>query len=186
MNKYARAMVCVPCGVLKTTWLKLFHPQSFQGPLISLISPLTEMTLDYGGRLSIGNCFRMRDGAKIRVRKGAACIIGRNVSINSNNVIACHERIEIGDNVQFSPNVQVYDHDHDFRHPDGLKANHYLTSPIVIGSNVWIGANAVILRGAKIGDGCVVGAGCIVRKGAYPPHSVITTQQNNRVKEYVK
>jgi len=47
----------------------------------------------------------MRDGAKLRVRKGAVCIIGENSSINTNDVITCHERIEIGNDVIMSPNV---------------------------------------------------------------------------------
>ena len=103
MNKYVRAAVCVPCGMIKMAWTKLFHFRSFSGPLISLVSPHTEITIDGGAELRIGKNFKMRDGAKIRVRKGGTCIIGNNSSINSNNMIACHERIEIGDDVQLSP-----------------------------------------------------------------------------------
>lgn len=119
MNKWFRAAYCVPCGVIKLGWTKLFHKKNFNGPKISLVSPLTEITMNRTAKLKIGNNFKMRDGAKIRVRDGAVCIIGNNTSVNSNNMIACHERIEIGDNVQLSPNVQIYDHDHDFRFVGG-------------------------------------------------------------------
>lgn len=64
-----------------------------------MISPFTEISMEYGSKLKIGNGFKMRDGAKVRVRKNAELIIGRNTSVNSNNVIACHESIVIGNNV---------------------------------------------------------------------------------------
>lgn len=180
MNKYVRATVCVPCGMIKMAWTKLFHFRSFSGPLISLVSPHTEITIDGGAELRIGKNFKMRDGAKIRVRKGGTCIIGNNSSINSNNMIACHERIEIGDDVQLSPNVQIYDHDHDFRTEGGVKAGKYKTGAVKIGNNVWVGANTVILRGTEIGDNCVVGAGCVV-KGLIPTDSILIQKIQNEV-----
>lgn len=181
MNKYVRAAACVPCGMIKMAWTKLFHFSSFSGPLICLVSPHSEITMDSGAELRIGKNFKMRDGAKIRVRKGATCIIGNNSSVNSNNMIACHERIEIGNDVQLSPNVQIYDHDHDFRAEGGVKAQKFKTSPVKIGSNVWIGANTVILRGTEIGDNCVVGAGCVV-KGSIPKNSIVIENRELQVK----
>ena len=177
MNKYIHAAYCIPYGMLKMAWTKVFHFKNFRGPLISMISPLTELTLDYGGRLEIGDKFKMRDGAKIRVRKGAVCKIGANTSVNCNNMIACRERVIIGDNVQLSPNVQIYDHDHDYRAEGGVKAGKYRTAPIEIGNNVWIGANCVILRGSKIGDNCVIAAGTIV-KGEYAANNLILQKRS--------
>ena len=184
MNRYIRTLFCLPYGALKIGFTKLFHFKKFRGSLYSIVSPLTEISLDYGGELHIGRKFRMRDGAKIRVRKGAACVIGKNVSINSNNMVACHEKITIGDNVQFSPNVQIYDHDHDFRADGGISAMKYKTSPVQIGNNVWIGANTVILRGTVIGNNCVIAAGSIV-KGIISDNSVYI-QKRNTVKENLR
>ncbi len=181
MNKYVRAAVCVPCGMIKMIWTKLCHPTSFSGPIISLISPFTEITMDRGAKLKIGKSFKMRDGAKIRVRKGATCIIGNNSSVNCNNMIACRERIEIGNDVMLSPNVQIYDHDHDFRAVGGVKAGKYRTAPVKIGNNVWIGANTVILRGTEIGDNCVIGAGCVVN-GKYKEGSVIIQKRKDELR----
>lgn len=181
MNKYVRAAVCAPCGMIKMAWTKLCHPTSFAGPIISLISPFTEITMDRGAKLKIGRGFKMRDGAKLRVRKGATCIIGNNSSINCNNMIVCRERIEIGNDVMFSPNVQIYDHDHDFRATGGVKVGKYKTAPVKIGNNVWIGANTVILRGTELGDNCVIGAGCVV-KGQYKEGSVIIQKRKEEVR----
>lgn len=79
----------------------------------------------------------------------------------------------------------IYDHDHDFRHPDGLKAEAFKTAPIVIGKDCWIGANTVILRGTTIGDNCVVGAGSII-KGNYPAESVIVQKRDTDIHHYMK
>lgn len=181
MNKYVRAIICVPCGMMKMAWTKLFHFGTFSGPLICLVSPYTEITMDSGAELRIGKKFKMRDGAKIRVRKGAVCTIGNNSSINSYNMIVCHERIEIGNDVQLSPNVQIYDHDHDFRAKGGLKARQFKTKAIKIGNNVWIGANTVILRGSEIGDNCVIGAGCVI-KGKLDARTVIIQKRIEEVR----
>lgn len=182
MNKYFRAAYCVPCGVLKMAVLKLTHKKSFRGPFISLVSPLTEITLDKGGKLFIGERFKMRDGAKIRVRKDAICKIGKNTSINCNNMIACHKSITIGDDVMLSPNVQIYDHDHDFRVAEGVKAGQYKTESIIIGDNVWIGANTIILRGTVIGDNVVIAAGCII-KGIIPSNSKVYQKRELKIQE---
>ena len=181
MNKYVHAAYCVPCGMVKMAWTKLFHGGSFKDPKVSMVSPLTEITLDKGGKLEIGNGFKMRDGAKIRVRKGAVCKIGRNTSINCNNMIACHKRVIIGDDVQFSPNVQIYDHDHDFRVEGGVKAGKYKTGTVEIGHNVWIGANTIILRGTKIGNNAVIAAGSIV-KGEIPEGAVFVQKRVNEIR----
>ncbi len=181
MNKYVRAAFILPFSFVKVSFTKLFHFKNFSAPLVCMISPFTEITIDKNAKLSLGKNFKMRDGAKIRIRNGAECVIGDNSSVSINNMIACHEKIIIGDNVQFSPGVQLYDHDHDFRHRDGLKANHFKTSPIIIGNNVWIGANTIILRGTVIGDNCVVGAGSIV-KGEFPKDSVIVQKRQTEIK----
>ena len=180
MNKYARALIVIPTGIIKTFGLKLFHPKKFKGVQFAQISPLTEITVE-GGRLEIGKGFKMRDGAKIRVRKKAHLQIGRNVAVGSNCMIACRDGIEIGERVQLSPNVQIYDHDHDFRVPGGIAAKQFRTSPIRIGNDVWIGANTVILRGTEIGDHAVIAAGSIV-KGVVPGNSLLIQKRISEIR----
>lgn len=138
-----------------------------------MVSPFSEITVDRGARFKVGKNFKMRDGAKIRVRRNAEIVIGANSSVNTNNIITCREKIVIGSDVQLSPNVQIYDHDHDFRSDGGALSGRYITSPVEIGNRVWIGANAVILRGTKIGNNCVIGAGCVVQ-GEYGDNLIIS------------
>ena len=178
MNKYIRAMYCIPTGFVKMLWTKLFHINNFKCNYICSISPLSEITIEKNARLTLGKNFKMRDGAKIRVRNGAECYIGNNSSINSNNIITCRKKIIIGDYVWLSPNVQIYDHDHDYKTLNGIKDNKYITDSIIIGNNVWIGANTIILKGTTIGDNSIIGAGCIL-KGNYPDKSVIVQKRIN-------
>lgn len=182
MNKICKAMIHLPCGIAKVAINKIFHPKNFKASLKTFLSPFTEITLSRGGKLFIGKGFKMRDGSKIRVRKNAECKIGNNVLMNTGNIVTVHEKVCIGDNVQLSPGVLIYDHDHDFRCVGGVSAMKYRTSSVVIGNNVWIGANTVILRGTVIGDNSVIAAGSVI-KGEYPANSVIYQKRETTVSE---
>lgn len=181
MNKYVRAAGVVGVGAIKMVWTKLFHLKSFQGPLLCMISPFSEITLEAKGVLRIGKMFKLRDGGKIRVRRGGTLVIGNDVSIGSNSMVVCHDSITIGSNVQIAANVQIFDHDHDFRTKSGIKAGKYRNTPIVVGNNVWIGCNSVILRGTVIGDNVVIAAGSIV-KGTVPNDSIYIQKRVSEIK----
>ena len=160
MNKYLRGLVVIPCRTIKMLWTKLFHVSCFNGPVLCQVSPYTEITMDKGAKFSIGKDFKMRDDAKIRIRKNATCIVGSNTAISSNNIITCRKYISIGNNYQLSPNVLIYDHD--FCAEGGIWEGKYKESPI------------------EIGDNCVVGAGCVLN-GEYPEGSVIIQQRETEV-----
>lgn len=132
-----------------------------------------------GGELRIGKCFKMRSNSHIRVRGKGRLEIGNDVSLNYGDMIVCHESIKIGNNVQLSPNVLIYDHDHDFRAKDGLKKLLYKTTPVEIGNDVWIGANTVILRGTKIGNNVVIAAGSVV-KGVVEDDTVFVQKREKK------
>ena len=96
-------------------------------------------------------------GERVWIEPDLACEFGKNITI--------------GNDVQFSPNVMIYDHDHDYSVDGGVKSMKYKCAPISIGNNVWIGANSIILRGSSIGDGVVIGAGSVV-KGSVPAETI--------------
>lgn len=178
MNKYVRAVVCVPVGIIKLTLTKFFHYSGLRFNPIVALSPFTEITLDRGSILVIGKKFRMRGGSRIRIRKGGSLIIGNNTYINHNCMIVCHDRITIGNDVQFSPNVMIFDHDHDYS--AGLKKQKFKVSPVLIGDDVWIGANTIILRGTTIGDHAVIGAGSVV-KGHVPANTIYVQNRETKL-----
>lgn len=96
-------------------------------------------------------------------------------------MFVCLKSIKIGKGVEFGPNVLIYDHDHDFRDMEGLKAQKYKYGEVSIGDNTWVGANTIILRDTHIGRNCVVAAGCVI-KGIYPENSIIIQKRDTIIK----
>lgn len=140
-----------------------------------------EYRVSKDGKLAIGYHFSSLNRCRFLI-SGGELTIKDNVGLNTNCIIACHEKIVIGNNVEFGPNVCVYDHDHDFRAEGGLKAARFKTAPVVIGDGTWVGANTIILRGTKIGNDCVIGAGSIV-SGSIPDGSILIQKRVNTIKQ---
>ena len=179
-----RKLICTVFGCVRICLLKISHPKHFKFVLPIYVSPFSEISLSRKGILRLGKYSQLRNNAKIRIRNGGTLEIGKNFHSGNDSIIVCHDEIIIGDHVQFGPGVLVYDHDHDFTHPDGLKAEKYLTTPVKIGSSVWIGARSIILRGTEIGDNCVIAAGSIL-KGKYPSNSIIYQPKPTQIKPYI-
>lgn len=120
-----------------------------------------------GGTIALGPHTHVRDGA---VLKSAGQLrVGEEVTISFGDVLACTERIEIGDLVGLGERVTITDSDHTH---DGSQT-HYLrqplrVSPVRIGRNVLVSANVVVLRGADVGAGAVIAAGAVVGAGEHP------------------
>ena len=140
-----------------------------------------DITIDKGGKLIVEKGASIGMRSVCTVRKGATLRLGKMSSLNSDCKIVCHEKIEIGENTIFGPNVLLFDHDHVFDSESGVKRKEYVSSEITIGNNCWIGANTVILRGTHIGDNCVVGAGSVV-KGDFPSGSKIIQKREFKEK----
>ncbi|MGM0509334.1 MAG: sugar O-acetyltransferase [Fusobacteriota bacterium] len=93
--------------------------------------------------------------------------VGENFYANHNCIILDVNRVIIGDNVMFGPNVQVYT----ATHPLNAKkrnAGRELGYQIEIGDNVWVGGGAIINPGLKIGDEAVIASGSVVTKDVPP------------------
>ena len=88
---------------------------------------------------------------------------GRNLFVNYDCVFLDVAPIEIGDDVQIAPAVQLYTATHPLdpaMRRSGLEGGR----PIRIGDNVWIGGGAIVLPGVTIGDDAVIGAGSVVTR----------------------
>jgi acetyltransferase-like isoleucine patch superfamily enzyme len=161
--------------------LKYVFRRSLTFRPISLVYPSAEVIVDGESAIELGNKVYLKPGVKISATHGGKLSVGDNTFLNYNSMIVCHKNITIGKNVEFGPNVLVYDQDHDFR--AGLHKQEYRCTEVAIGDNVWIGANSVILRGSNIGDNCVVGAGSVI-KGEYPANSIIVQKREEKIMEY--
>lgn len=180
MNKYIKAVFCVPLAAIKYAILKVENGKRFKASFPAVMSPLTEVTVE--GKSAILICsyavttqpllipkfLPISSFPPLRTRIFAPlCIFSFFPMCNS-------------DNVMLGPNVLIYDQDHDYRAEGGVAAMKFKTAPITIGNNVWIGANTLILRGTTIGDNCVIGAGCVV-KDDISNGSVFVQQRNSRI-----
>ena len=87
--------------------------------------------------------------------------LGRNAFINFNCVFLDCASIEIGDNLQMGPAVQIYTATHPLE-ADVRRSGLESARPVSIGHDVWIGGGAIILPGVTIGDRSVIGAGSVV------------------------
>lgn len=94
---------------------------------------------------------------------GSNIRIGRNAFVNFGCVFLDCAEIEIGDDLQMAPMVQLYTPEHPLD-PAIRRSGLEYARPIRIGDNVWIGGGAIILSGVTIGDDCVIGAGSVVKR----------------------
>lgn len=114
------------------------------------------------------------DDAHIRppifVDYGKYISVGTGTFINFGLTALDVAPINIGNDVQIGPNVQLLTPTHPV--DSALrKAKWEAAKPISIGDNVWIGGGAIILAGVSIGENSVIGAGAVVTKDV-PPNVV--------------
>ena len=94
---------------------------------------------------------------------GSNISLGDKVYFNFNCVVLDVNKVTIGNNVLFGPNVQIYTATHPMEYK--IRAE-WLESgkPITIGSDVWIGGGVIFCPGVTIGDRSVIGAGSVVTR----------------------
>ena len=106
-----------------------------------------------------------------------ACDYGVNIRVG-NNLFANYDcvfldcaPIDLGDDVQIGPAVQLYTATHPLD-PAERRSGIEGAKPIRIGDNVWIGGGSIVLPGVTIGDDAVIGAGSVVTRDV-PPGVVV-------------
>lgn len=126
-------------------------------------------TDDLAGRQSIllDLCGSIGAGATITrpffCEYGTHLTIGHRFFANTGLVALDCAPIDIGDDVQIGPNVQLLTPTHPIA-PDVRRARWEAAHPIAIGDNVWIGGGAILLGGVTVGNDSVIGAGSVVTR----------------------
>lgn len=111
--------------------------------------------------------------------------VGENTNLNGTSIVS-YQRVRIGKNVLFGPNVVIMDgdgHPADRRLPDNAENKGKCTAPVTIGDHAWIGLGATILKGVTIGDYAVVAAGAVVVRDV-PPHTVVAGNPAKAIKTF--
>lgn len=94
---------------------------------------------------------------------GTQITLGARVFVNMGCVFLDAAAIELGDDVQLGPMVQLLTSDHPrdaAQRAGGLE----MARPITIGSRSWLGGGVIVLPGVEIGSDVIVGAGSVVTK----------------------
>ena len=183
MRRQLYNVISVLFSTIKFTIMRLIHGGHFRLEGIQRFSPNTEVLISENGTLHLGKKVRAHRRSKLSVFGDGLLEIGSNTALGNGVSVTCMEKITIGEGVQIGPNTKIYDHDHDFRVPGGVKAEKFVTTPVEIGDNTWIGCNVIILRGTIIGKNCIVAAGSVL-KGCYPDNSVIVQKRQANVTVY--
>lgn len=89
--------------------------------------------------------------------------IGKGTIIGDKSILDARNGIEIGENVNFSSNVNIQTEQHDHRDPY-FDCNSGATFKVTIGNTFWFGPNVNILPKITIGEVAVVAAGSVVTK----------------------
>lgn len=108
-----------------------------------------------------------------RFRGKDKIFIGDRVFISIGADFSIHNKLHIGDDVMFGPQVMILSGNHPVENI-GYTMNVFdkgLNGKCIIGNDVWIGARSVLIGELKIGEGAVIGAGSIVTKDI-PPYTI--------------
>lgn len=96
--------------------------------------------------------------------------IGKNFYSDVNLTILDKNKVYIGHNVIFGPDVHIYTSSHPYNETQRMKGIEY-AQPITIYDNVFIGGHVTILPGVKINQGAIIGAGSVVTHDI-PPYVI--------------
>ncbi|MEU6325464.1 sugar O-acetyltransferase [Streptomyces sp. NPDC047009] len=94
---------------------------------------------------------------------GSNITIGARTFINYNLTALDVAQINIGEDCQIGPNVQLLTPTHPVE-PGPRRDKLEAARPITIGDNVWLGGGVIVCPGVTIGDNAVIGAGAVVTK----------------------
>lgn len=126
---------------------------------------------------------------------------GKNCRFYGSTIVACPERLSIGDNVHImggafinavggvtigdnahiSRNLTLYSYSHNYSGKALPYDDTAIEKPVVIGKNVWIGMDVKIIPGVTIGDGAIIGLGTVVSKDV-PPLAIVGNQPPRIIK----
>lgn len=118
--------------------------------------------LGEGASLSIGAGLYLSPECFVQVNKGATLVLEDGVYMNEGCRVTVVESARIGADTLLGPNVQIYDHDHEFDRR-GVSSK-LLHAPVSIGHRCWLCANTVVTRGCTIACCSLVSANSVVTR----------------------
>ena len=138
-----------------------------------VIKRSAEFRVTEGGVVRFGNDVIVQDYAYIQLTKPSPrLLVGNDVVIGRNNIIAVKNLVTIGDYTRIGSDVQIIDHGHGFAKNKLIKDQAAPIGETHVGQDVWIGVGARILMGVRVGNGAVIGANAVVTRDV-PEYAVV-------------
>lgn len=135
--------------------------------------------------VKFGVCNRLKM-ERIWVRFSGLLTFGNYINLNEYSEVRCDEKITIGDFVEISYHVKIWDtNTHEFEPIEQRRERWqklYIkrdvsekpkTAPVEIGSDSWIGENVRIFKGTTIGQRCIVGFGTFISGKTIPDSTTV-------------
>lgn len=148
---------------------------------LDIYSLKTVLDIHKGSYLEFKADAHIGHGAIFCIKGNGKMTVGENFAVSGNTRFICANRIEIGDNVQFSWDSVVMDSDaHKIFY---IEENKKPTKGIKIGNKVWIAAKTTILKGTYIGNNCVLGIGSLTNNDYLCDNMIIAGSPAKPLKE---
>jgi len=140
-------------------WLKLWLKRAYTAPQLAVFTCRSSWLRLRGARVA---------GTAI-LSKVVICGKAANISIGESSsvgcaLLACHERIRIGNHVVINDGVRLLTASHDVHDP----AYRHIFREIVIEDFAWVATGAIVLPGVHLGRGAVAAAGSVVTRDVAP------------------
>lgn len=191
MNKYIKAILRIPCKILKNLrggvtgfGYKHFGKTSYVKRPIRIIG---KEHIAIGDNVSIVDGLRMEAIAKwIDKDYSPEIFIGNGVNIGQYCHITCANRVRIGNGVSILPEVLITDIEHEYVPEKSLRYTGLNVGSVEIGDYAVIGMGARILgsHNIKIGRNSVVGANAVVTSDV--PDNAIVAGIPAKIIRYLK
>lgn len=144
-------------------WQVLRTPGTVRAENLPMVEPGFRLRVKKGATLLVGRDVKFYDGFTAYVEGTATVEIGDRTLFNVNSWVAAIDGLSIGSDCLFAPMVTITDGNHRFAISDvPFHAQGFDNRPVTIGDNVWIGAKATIIN--SVGRDSVVGANAVVTR----------------------
>lgn len=122
-----------------------------------------KLTVQRGGRLTLGDDVVIGKGFNLFVGKNAVMSIGNHFACNINAKLSAVQQVSFDRDVLVGGNVDVRDSDgHTVFGEDGIAKEN--RRPVSIGQHVWLASKVSVLKGVTIPAGCMVAYGSCCTK----------------------
>lgn len=116
------------------------------------------------GYMELGYGIEFGTGISLVIDKDARFVLGNKVRLGANTKIYCTKQIEMGDEIDFSWECQIFDTNFHYIKNVETGKIYPIDSPIKIGSYAWFGNRVNVMKGTVIPDNTIVASNSLCNK----------------------